>query len=52
MPLRAELKRDPPPPGALRPRPPPSIAGKYKLAPRSDCLGGAFELEKVGRQRL
>ena len=47
-PLRAELKRDPPPPGALRPRPPPSIAGKYKLAPRSDCLGGAFELEKVG----
>jgi K+:H+ antiporter len=48
VPLRAELKRDPPPPGALRPRPPPSIAGKYKLAPRSDCLGGAFELEKAG----
>jgi K+:H+ antiporter len=47
-PLRAELRRDPPPPGALRPRPPPSIAGKYKLAPRSDCLGGAFELEKAG----
>ena len=47
-PLRAELKRDPPAPGALRPRPPPSIAGKYKLAPRSDCLGGALELEKVG----
>jgi Kef-type K+ transport system membrane component KefB len=47
-PLRAELKRDPPAPGALRPRPPPSIAGKYKLAPRSDCLGGAFELEKAG----
>jgi K+:H+ antiporter len=48
VPLRAELKRDPPAPGALRPRPPPSIAGKYKLAPRSDCLGGAFELEKAG----
>lgn len=48
LPLRAELKRDPPPPGALRPRPPPSIAGKYKLAPRSDCLGGALELEKAG----
>jgi Kef-type K+ transport system membrane component KefB len=47
-PLRAELKRDPPAPGALRPRPPPSIAGKYKVAPRSDCLGGAFELEKSG----
>jgi Kef-type K+ transport system membrane component KefB len=47
-PLRAELKRDPPPPGALRPRPPPSIAGTYKLSPRSDCLGGAFELEKAG----
>jgi Kef-type K+ transport system membrane component KefB len=45
-PLRAELKRDPPPPGALRPRPPPSIDGVYKLAPRSDCLGGGFELEK------
>ena len=41
VPLRAELKRDPPPPGALRPRPPPSIAGDYKLSPRSDCLGGA-----------
>ena len=48
VPLRAELKRDPPAPGSLRPRPPPSIAGKYKLAPRSDCLGGAFELEKAG----
>ena len=48
VPLRAELKRDPPAPGALRPRPPPSIAGKYKLAPRSDCLGGALELEKAG----
>ena len=48
VPLRAELKRDPPPPGALRPRPPPSIAGEYKLTPRSDCLGGALELEKVG----
>jgi Kef-type K+ transport system membrane component KefB len=47
-PLRAELKRDPPPAGALRPRPPPSIAGTYKVAPRSDCLGGAFELEKAG----
>ncbi len=45
-PLRAELKRDPPPAGALRPRPPPSIDGTYKLAPRSDCLGGGFELEK------
>ncbi len=46
-PLRAELKRDPPPAGALRPRPPPSIAGTYKVAPRSDCLGGSFELEKA-----
>jgi Kef-type K+ transport system membrane component KefB len=48
VPLKAELKRDPPAPGALRPRPPPSIAGKYKLSPRSDCLGGAMELEKAG----
>jgi K+:H+ antiporter len=48
QPLRAELKRDPPPAGALRPRPPPSIAGNYKLSPRSDCFGGAFELEKAG----
>ena len=48
VPLKAELKRDPPAPGALRPRPPPSIAGNYKLSPRSDCFGGAFEIEKAG----
>ena len=46
-PLKAELKRDPPPAGALRPRPPPSIAGDYKLSPRSDCLGGALTIEKA-----
>ena len=35
-------------PAPCAPRPPPSIAGNYKLAPRSDCLGGALELEKAG----
>jgi Kef-type K+ transport system membrane component KefB len=47
LPLKAELKRDPPPPGALRPRPPPSIAGDYKVSPRSDCFGGSLTLEKA-----
>jgi len=43
-PLNADLRRDPPSPGA-RVHVPSGIEGEYKLAPRSDCLGGAFELE-------
>jgi hypothetical protein len=48
QPLSAELRRDPPPLGSARPRAPGSIAGEYSLSPRSDCLGGAFELEGDG----
>jgi Kef-type K+ transport system membrane component KefB/nucleotide-binding universal stress UspA family protein len=46
--LSAELKRDPPDPGTPKPRAPSSVAGPYKLSPRSTCFGGAFELEKAG----
>ena len=44
----ADLKRDPPDPGAAKPRTPGSIAGIYKLSPRSACFGGKFELEGSG----
>ena len=44
----ADLKRDPPDPGAARPRAPGSIAGLYKLSPRSTCFGGKFELDGSG----
>ena len=44
-PMSAELKRDPPEAGSLRPRAPTSVEGEYKLAPRSLCLGGKAELE-------
>jgi Kef-type K+ transport system membrane component KefB len=47
-PVKAELKRDPPDPGAQKPRAPASIAGIYKVSPRSGCLGGKFELDKTG----
>jgi Kef-type K+ transport system membrane component KefB/nucleotide-binding universal stress UspA family protein len=48
-PVTAELKRDPPDPGAQRPRAPDSITGTYKVSPRSACLGGRFELEDSGK---
>ena len=43
-PFRAELRRDPPPPGAQKPRPPASVEGEYALSPRSDCLGGSLAI--------
>ncbi len=43
-PLSAEFKREPPEPGAQRPRAPNAIDGDYRVVPRSDCLGGTFEL--------
>ncbi|MEA2479656.1 MAG: hypothetical protein QOJ07_1578 [Thermoleophilaceae bacterium] len=43
-PVAGDLKRDPPPAGTPRPRIPGSIAGQYKLSPRSDCLGQTFDL--------
>ncbi len=41
----AELKRDPPEAGALKPRAPNSVAGDYKLSPRSPCLGAKLVIE-------
>ena len=38
----------PPDPGAPKPRVPDSVAGPYKLSPRSTCFGGTFELEEKG----
>src|SRR3954453_9272709 len=42
------LKRDPPDAGAPKPRAPGSIAGLYKLSPRSTCFGGTIELNGSG----
>jgi Kef-type K+ transport system membrane component KefB len=42
--VRAQLRRDPPDPGSPRSRAPESIAGIYKLSPRSTCFGGKLEL--------
>jgi Kef-type K+ transport system membrane component KefB len=49
-PLAANLRRDPPDPGTPKPRAPGSIAGLYKLSPRSTCFGGTFNLEGDGSQ--
>ena len=43
----ATLDADPPPPGTPQLKPPDSIASLYTIAPRSTCLGGRMELEKV-----
>jgi Kef-type K+ transport system membrane component KefB len=48
-PFRAELRRDPPPPGAQKPRPPASVHGEYAISPRSDCLGGSLEIGEGDR---
>ncbi|MEA2133450.1 MAG: hypothetical protein QOC68_1359 [Solirubrobacteraceae bacterium] len=47
-PLKADFAREPPDPGAQRPSPPGSVAGDYKLVPRSTCLGGKIELAGDG----
>ena len=44
-PLAAQLKRDPPIPGAPQPRVPGSIAGIYQLTPTSSCLGTSITLK-------
>ncbi len=46
-PLAAESKRDPPAPGTQL-RVPGSVAGDYRISPRSDCLGARIELEEHG----
>ena len=43
--VTAELKRDSPEPGAQKPLAPRSIAGEYKLSPRSACLGPELTVE-------
>jgi Kef-type K+ transport system membrane component KefB len=48
MPVAAELVRDPPPPGAQRPRTPGGVAGEYALSPESICLGGHVAIEGDG----
>jgi Kef-type K+ transport system membrane component KefB len=47
-PVTANLRRDPPDPGTPRPRTPGSVAGLYKLSPRSTCFGGSFRLAGGG----
>ncbi len=48
VPLTANLRRDPPDAGTPKPRAPGSIAGLFKLSPRSTCFGGGFELDGSG----
>jgi Kef-type K+ transport system membrane component KefB len=48
VPVTANLRRDPPDPGTPKPRAPASIAGLYKLSPRSTCFGGGLELDGSG----
>jgi Kef-type K+ transport system membrane component KefB len=44
-PVSGTLKREPPTPGAPKPRAPASVAADYTVSPRSDCLGSAITLE-------
>jgi Kef-type K+ transport system membrane component KefB len=46
--IEAQLERDPPDPGARRPRAPDSVAGVYELSPPSECIGTSIELEGEG----
>jgi Kef-type K+ transport system membrane component KefB len=48
LPVSAELKRDPPEPGAPKPLAPGSVSGEYQLAPTSACLGGKMKLTQSG----
>ena len=48
LPVAAQLKRDPPEPGAPKPRAPRSVGGEYQLAPASACLGGKMKLSQSG----
>src|SRR4051794_17108045 len=43
--VKAEQKRDPPEAGAQKPLAPSSIAGDYKITPRSACFGGALTVD-------
>jgi K+:H+ antiporter len=48
LPVSAELKRDPPEPGAPKPLAPRSVGGEYQLAPSSACLGSKMKLTQSG----
>jgi Kef-type K+ transport system membrane component KefB len=48
VPIVAALKRDPPDPGTPMAFTPGSIAGNYKLSPRSVCFGGTLTLSGSG----
>ncbi len=45
LPVALVLKRDPPAAGTPKAFIPGSIAGEYKLSPRSECLGGLVDLK-------
>jgi Kef-type K+ transport system membrane component KefB len=46
--VTANLRRDPPEAGTPKPRAPGSIAGPYKLSPRSTCFGGTLDITGSG----
>ncbi len=48
LPVSAELKRDPPEPGAPKPLAPSSVSGEYQFAPSSACLGSKMKLTQSG----
>jgi Kef-type K+ transport system membrane component KefB len=48
VPVSAQVKRDPPEPGAPKPLAPNSVGGEYKLSPSSSCLGGSMKLVQSG----
>ncbi len=48
LPVSAQLKRDPPEPGAPKPLAPLSVGGEYQLAPSSACLGSKLKLTQSG----
>ena len=48
--IAAVQRREPPLPGARRPRVPSNVAGEYRLIPESECLGGRVGLEGDGAE--
>src|SRR5919197_1923273 len=44
-PVAGTLKREPPTPGAPKPRAPDSVAYAYAISPRSNCLGNAMTFD-------
>ena len=44
----ANLRRDPPDPGAPKPLVPASVSGEYQVLPASECFGSKIELSQSG----